>query len=106
MSYAQEDPVFPLPADPVPPVDGVALTPPPADEPVSVQDWIITYLILSLPLLGFVMLFVWAFGEGTNPSKANWAKAMLLYIALAVILFLCIGGTIFVIALLSEAGRY
>lgn len=46
---------------------------------VSVGDWIITYLVSAIPVVGFIMLFVWAFGSSTPPSKANWAKATLLF---------------------------
>ncbi|GIK59884.1 MAG: hypothetical protein HND39_03790 [Ignavibacteriota bacterium] len=49
---------------------------------VSVGDWMITLLITALPLIGLIMLFVWAFGDGTNPSKKNWAKATLIWYAI------------------------
>lgn len=54
---------------------------------MSTGDWIITLLISSLPLIGFIMLFVWAFGSGENPNKANWAKAMLIWTVILVGLF-------------------
>lgn len=57
---------------------------------VSTGDWMITMLISYIPVIGFIMLFVWAFGSG-NPSKANWAKAMLLWM----VLFIVIGGLLF-----------
>ena len=41
---------------------------------VTVGDWVLTYLIAAIPLIGLVMLFVWAFGNDTNPNKANWQK--------------------------------
>ena len=40
-------------------------------EEVSVKDWIITILITAIPLVGLIMLFVWAFGDGAQPSKKN-----------------------------------
>ena len=55
-----------------------------AVQPVSVGDWVLTLLIMSLPLIGVIMLFVWAFSSGTHPSKANFAKASLIWIAIAV----------------------
>ncbi|MGK7388908.1 MAG: hypothetical protein ACNS60_01100 [Candidatus Cyclobacteriaceae bacterium M2_1C_046] len=70
-------------------------------EVMTVKDWIIASIIVAIPLVGFVMLFVWAFGEGTNPNKANWAKASLLFMAVGVVfatlIFMLIGG----VALLS-----
>jgi heme/copper-type cytochrome/quinol oxidase subunit 2 len=45
---------------------------------MGVKDWVITLIITALPLIGIVMLFVWAFGSDTNLNKQNWAKATLL----------------------------
>jgi len=61
---------------------------------MSTKDWIITMLISFIPLVGFVMLFVWAFGSGENPNKANWAKAALIWAAICTILFILLYGTI------------
>lgn len=57
---------------------------------MSVKDWIITILVAALPLIGFIMLFVWAFGSGTNPNKANWAKAALIWFVIVIVLYLLI----------------
>jgi hypothetical protein len=64
---------------------------------VSIGEWVVTILIASLPLIGLIMLFVWAFGDGTNPSKKNWAIATLIWFAIAIvlaILFFVIFGAI------------
>lgn len=53
---------------------------------VSIGDWLITILITIIPLVNIIMLFVWAFGSGTNPSKANWAKATIIWIAISIFL--------------------
>lgn len=45
---------------------------------MGVKDWVITLIITALPLIGIVMLFVWAFGSEANLNKQNWAKATLL----------------------------
>ena len=64
-------------------------------EPVSFGDWMLTMLICAIPLVNIVMLFVWAFGSSTNPSKANWAKAGLLWAVIAVVLWVVFFGTLF-----------
>ena len=54
-------------------------------KPLSTTDWFITILIASIPLVGFIMLFVWAFGNNAHPSKSNWAKATLLWYVVGVV---------------------
>jgi len=69
------------------------------DGVVTVGEWIITYLILAIPIAGLVMLFVWAFSGNEKPSKENWAKGMLLWMAivfsLVILSLLSIGQTIY-----------
>ncbi len=50
---------------------------------ISVKDWIIMFLITVIPIVGFVMLFIWAFGKEPNQTKKNYAKAILLMCAIA-----------------------
>ncbi|MDA9316959.1 dolichyl-diphosphooligosaccharide--protein glycosyltransferase subunit 2 [Polaribacter sp.] len=54
---------------------------------MSVGDWIITMIVTAIPLVGFIMLFVWAFSSGTNLSKKNWAKAALIFYAIIMVLY-------------------
>lgn len=61
---------------------------------MSVKDWLITYLIMIIPIVGFVMLFVWAFGSGNNPSKSNWAKASLIWVAIMMVLYFLVFAAI------------
>lgn len=39
--------------------------------PQSLGDWIISVLITKIPLIGFIMLIVWATDKSTEPNKAN-----------------------------------
>jgi len=66
---------------------------------VKTGEWILTFLIVSIPLVGFIMLFVWAFGNGTNESKANWAKASIIW-------FLIIIGIYVLFALIFGAAMF
>lgn len=45
---------------------------------MSVKDWAITVFVTSLPMIGFIMLLVWAFSDDTNIHKKNYAKGSLL----------------------------
>ena len=61
--------------------------------PISVGEWVITIIIIAIPIVGFTMLFVWGFGSNTQPSKANWAKATLIMIGISIVLsFLFLGS--------------
>ena len=55
-------------------------------QPMTIGDWLITFIITYIPLVGVVMLFVWAFGDGTHPSKKTWAQATLILFAIAIVL--------------------
>jgi len=78
------------------------------EKPLTTGEWFITLLVLALPLIGFIMYFVWGFGGG-NIGRRNFCRATLLWIAvifglacLAFIGFLMLGGTL---AALSHRGR-
>lgn len=63
--------------------------------PITIGNWILTLIITMIPILNIIMLFVWSFSRSTNPTKANWAKAMLILIAVWIILGLIFGGYFF-----------
>ncbi len=58
--------------------------------PVSLGDWILTIFITMIPLVNVIMLFVWGFSSETNPSKANWAKASLIWMGIAIVFYILI----------------
>ena len=55
---------------------------------VSTGNWIVTLIILAVPLVNIVMLFYWAFSSGTYPSKRTYARANLIVGAVALALYL------------------
>ncbi len=63
-------------------------------EPVTMQEWLITMLILMIPIVNLVMPFVWAFGGGANPSKANFFKAQLIFMVIGIILWFIFAGAL------------
>lgn len=56
------------------------------DDEVSVGEWIITMIILAIPIVNLVMLFVWGFGGNAKPSKKNYAVATLIVMAVMIVL--------------------
>ena len=65
----------------------------PAYQPITIGEWLITFIITSIPLVGFIMLFVCAFGDGAHPSKKTWAQAYLVIMVLVIVLMI-IGLTV------------
>ena len=63
-------------------------------QPMSIENWIVTYLIMIIPIVNIVTLFVWGFGDNTQPSKANWAKATLIWFSIFIVLYLVFFGAI------------
>lgn len=61
-------------------------------QPMTVGEWFIAILITAIPVVGIVMLFVWAFGSNTNVNKANWAKATLIWMAIGVFIAVLVFG--------------
>lgn len=57
---------------------------------VTFKEWMITTLILIIPIVNIVMMFVWAFSSSTNPSKANYFKAQLLFAAIFLVLYILV----------------
>lgn len=84
------------------------ITPPAARPPyrpfqksdeVTFGDWFVTLLLSYIPIVNVIMLLIWAFGSSTNPSKANWAKATLVWMVIgiffAILIFVVLSAAIF-----------
>jgi heme/copper-type cytochrome/quinol oxidase subunit 2 len=56
------------------------------NSPISFGDWMLTFFVLFIPVVNLVMLAVWALGSSTNPSKANFAKAALVWTLISAVL--------------------
>ncbi len=69
---------------------------------LSAKEWALTIFISGLPLVGLIMLLIWAFSEETNIHKRNWAKGslilMLVVLAIMFVFLFLFGG----IALISS----
>ena len=62
---------------------------------VSVKEWLITNLIMMIPLGNIVMMLVWAFSSNTNPNKANYFKAALILFAIVMVIYLVLAVVFF-----------
>ncbi len=76
----------------------------PSTEPLSVKDWFVTLFITYIPMVGLIMLLVWAFDSTTNVNKKNFAKASLIWtligIGIAILFMVLFFG--FIMSMMSE----
>lgn len=61
---------------------------------MSVKDWLVIYIITSIPLVGLVMLLIWAFGNNTNETTKTWAQAFLIWSVIGFGLIMLFSGVI------------
>ena len=71
---------------------------------LTIKDWVITLLITGIPLVGFVMLFVWGFSDNPHPVRSKWAKATLIVFLIGLGLWFLI--MILVALSMSNRGYY
>ncbi len=71
---------------------------------LSVGSYIGMMLLACIPLVGFILLLVWAFSSGENPNKKNYARAVLVIsligVGLGILLTVITGGALY--ALLAQ----
>ena len=65
---------------------------------LSVKQWLGTLFLMCIPLVGFIMLLVWAFGSNSHGVKKVWAKAAF-FTSL-----ICTGFSFIIMLLLSMGG--
>ena len=68
-------------------------------EHVSTWGWIARELLTAIPIVGVIMLFVWAFGSSKRRSLQTWARAQLLVLLITVII------TVIIVVITLAAGK-
>jgi len=61
---------------------------------MKLTDWLITYLMLLIPIANIVFIFMWALGSNVNPSKKSYFQLMLIMVAIGILLGIVLGGAI------------
>ena len=62
---------------------------------VTVGDWIVTFILLGIPVVNIILMCLWAFGDSAPLSKKNFALASLIVTAVSIaigIVFALLGG--------------
>ena len=61
---------------------------------VSVKDWVINLLILSIPIVGLIFAIIWA-NDDKNILRKNWASAMLIYMGILFLFSMFMSAVLF-----------
>ncbi|MGI6616225.1 MAG: zinc ribbon domain-containing protein [Dethiobacteria bacterium] len=77
-----------------PPVQAAAHFGQVESEPLSVGNYIVMFLLMSIPLLNIILLFVWGFGSSVNRNRKNFARATLIMFAIMLLFWILAGGMI------------
>lgn len=71
--------------------------------PLNFKEWALNIFLAGLPLIGLILMLVWAFSSEGNIHRKAWAKGMLLIFVIIFVLSI-IFGLIFGIGLASFIG--
>jgi len=74
------------------------------DKPLSVKEWVITLILVAIPLVGFIMLLIWAFDDNGNINKKNFAKGSLVVMLIMIVISIFFYITIFAAFIGSMGG--
>jgi hypothetical protein len=61
--------------------------------PLTLGQYMMMFLIMMIPIANIIMPFVWAFGN-SNVNKKNFARAMLIWMAIAIVLSIVLSSVI------------
>lgn len=62
------------------------------DYPMTIGDWMITMLVLTIPVVNIIMYLVWGFGNSGNTSRKTYCQATMLWVLILFGAFLIFGG--------------
>lgn len=78
-----------------------------AEPVITPVKWMIYFIVTSIPVIGTIMLLIWAFSNDGRLTRQNWAKGMLLFyvvmIILSIIIFVIFGAGIMALAAANES---
>ena len=61
-----------------------------ADLPLSVGDWLITLIVLAVPILNIVLYIYWAFFSKGNKGRINFCRASLILMLVGLFLVIVV----------------
>ena len=56
--------------------------------PLNYKEWALYIFLTSLPLIGLILLLVWAFSDSGNVNRREWARGYLLLFVIGIVIIL------------------
>lgn len=72
------------------------------NRPLTVGDWVITLIILSIPVVNLIFLLYWALSSNSNVNRKNLCIAYLILMAIFILIALVFGVIAVVLGLFAE----
>jgi len=54
----------------------------PQETPVSIGDWVLTLIVLGVPVVNMILYIYWALSDSTPLSKKNYCRACILIVVI------------------------
>lgn len=68
---------------------------------MSVKDWVITLIILAIPVVNIIFILIWAFGEDNPRKNYSLANVIIFAIGIGIMIMFLFLALILNIAILS-----
>ena len=53
---------------------------------MKISEWIIVLILTCIPILNLIMLIIWSLDERGNPNRRSFARAVLIFMAILLVL--------------------
>ena len=72
------------------------------EQPMTMGQWLVTFLLMGIPIVGFVLAIIWATGHDVNASKKTFCQSILVLGAIVGLMY----GIIFAVIIGSMPATY
>jgi hypothetical protein len=76
------------------------------EKPVGVGEWMLTTLVMMIPVVNIIMMFVWAFSSKTKKSKSNYFKATLIWALIWICVIAVISIALVIVGIIYYSAQF